>query len=67
MQLPGDKPNDPDQSPMPWLSALPFPVVLGVTMAIVFGRAIMLLMAAASSIMVVGSFMANRRMARRRA
>ena len=60
VQLPGDKPDDPDQSPMPWLSAI-IPVVLGVTMAIVFGRAIMLLMAAASPIMVVGSFMANRR------
>ncbi len=65
VQLPGDKPADPDQSPMPWLSAI-IPVVLGVTMAIVFGRAIMLLMAAASPIMVVGSFMANRRMAKRK-
>ena len=65
VQLPGDKPEDPDQSPMPWLSAI-IPVVLGVTMAIVFGRAIMLLMAAASPIMVVGSFMANRRMAKKK-
>ncbi len=65
VQLPGDKPDDPDQSPMPWLSAI-IPVVLGVTMAIVFGRAIMLLMAAASPIMVVGSFMANRRMAKKK-
>ncbi|MCD2441627.1 hypothetical protein LQ757_04985 [Agromyces sp. SYSU K20354] len=65
VQLPGDKPADPDQSPMPWLSAI-IPVVLGVTMAIVFGRAIMLLMAAASPIMVIGSFMANRRMAKRK-
>ena len=65
VQLPGDKPEDPDQSPMPWLSAI-IPVVLGVTMAIVFGRAIMLLMAAASPIMVVGSFMANRRIAKKK-
>lgn len=65
VQLPGDKPEDPDQSPMPWLSAI-IPVVLGVTMAIVFGRAIMLLMAAASPIMVIGSFIANRRMAKKK-
>ncbi|MEV1131380.1 FtsK/SpoIIIE domain-containing protein [Agromyces sp. NPDC049794] len=65
VQLPGDKPEDPDQSPMPWLSAI-IPVVLGVTMAIVFGRAIMLLMAAASPIMVIGSFLANRRMAKKK-
>ncbi|GAA1844424.1 FtsK/SpoIIIE domain-containing protein [Agromyces salentinus] len=61
--LPGDKPDDPDQSPMPWLSAI-IPVVLGVTMAIVFGRPIMLLMAAASPVMVVGSFLANRKLAK---
>lgn len=65
VQLPGDKPEDPDQSPMPWLSAI-IPVVLGVTMAVVFGRAIMLLMAAASPIMVVGSFIANRKMAKKK-
>ncbi|MDQ2660442.1 MAG: FtsK/SpoIIIE domain-containing protein [Actinomycetota bacterium] len=65
VQLPGDKPEDPDQSPMPWLSAI-IPVVLGVTMALVFGRAIMLLMAAASPIMVVGSFMANRKLAKKK-
>src|SRR5690606_27117945 len=53
--LPGEKPDDPDQSPLPWLSAV-IPVVLGVTMAVLFGRMIMLLMAAASPIMVIGSF-----------
>ena len=63
--LPGDRPEDPDQSPMPWLSAL-IPVVLGVTMAIVFGRPIMLLMAAASPIMVVGSFLTNRKLAKKK-
>ena len=62
VMLPGDKPEDPDQSPMPWLSAI-IPVVLGVTMAMVFQRPIMLLMAAASPIMVVGSFLANRKLA----
>lgn len=65
VSLPGDKPQDPDQSPMPWLSAI-IPVVLGVTMAIVFGRAIMLLMAAASPIMVIGSFLTNRRLAKKK-
>jgi S-DNA-T family DNA segregation ATPase FtsK/SpoIIIE len=65
VSLPGDKPQDPDQSPMPWLSAV-IPVVLGVTMAIVFGRAIMLLMAAASPIMVIGSFLTNRRLAKKK-
>ncbi|MDR5698427.1 FtsK/SpoIIIE domain-containing protein [Agromyces aerolatus] len=63
--LPGDKPQDPDESPMPWLSAI-IPVVLGVTMAVVFGRAIMLLMAAASPIMVIGSFLTNRRLAKKK-
>lgn len=63
--LPGDKPDDPDQSPMPWLSAI-IPVVLGVTMAVVFGRAIMLLMAAASPIMVIGSFLTNRKLAKKK-
>lgn len=65
ISLPGDKPQDPDQSPMPWLSAI-IPVVLGVTMAIVFGRAIMLLMAAASPIMVIGSFLTNRKLAKKK-
>ncbi|WP_207454272.1 FtsK/SpoIIIE domain-containing protein [Herbiconiux sp. SYSU D00978] len=63
--LPGDKPHDQDRSPLPWLSAV-IPVVLGVTMAVVFGRPIMLLMAAASPIMVIGSFMTNRRLAKRK-
>lgn len=63
--LPGEKPDDPDQSPLPWLSAI-IPVVLGVTMALVFGRAIMLLMAAASPIMVIGSFLTNRKLAKKK-
>ncbi|GLU89080.1 FtsK/SpoIIIE domain-containing protein [Agromyces sp. NBRC 114283] len=63
--LPGDRPEDPDQSPLPWLSAI-IPVVLGVTMAVVFGRPIMLLMAAASPIMVVGSFLTNRKLAKKK-
>lgn len=63
--LPGDRPEDPDQSPLPWLSAI-IPVVLGVTMAIVFQRPIMLLMAAASPIMVVGSFLTNRKLAKKK-
>lgn len=63
--LPGEKPDDPDQSPLPWLSAI-IPVVLGVTMAVLFGRAIMLLMAAASPIMVIGSFLTNRKLAKKK-
>ncbi len=63
--LPGDKPEDSDKSPLPWLSAL-IPVILGVTMAVVFNRPIMLLMAAASPIMVVGSYVMNRKMAKRK-
>jgi S-DNA-T family DNA segregation ATPase FtsK/SpoIIIE len=65
VQLPGDKPAEADASPLPWLSAI-VPIVLGVTLAIVFQRPIMLLMAAASPIMVVGSFFANKRIARRK-
>jgi len=60
--LPGDKPEDQDGSPLPWLSAV-IPVVLGVTMAIVFQRPIMLMMAAASPIMVIGSFLTQRKLA----
>src|SRR5690606_21539850 len=63
--LPAEKPDDPDQSPLPWLSAV-IPVVLGVTMAILFGRMIMLLMAAASPIMVIGSFLTNRKLAKKK-
>ncbi len=63
--LPGEKPDDPDQSPLPWLSAV-IPVVLGVTMAVLFGRMIMLLMAAASPIMVIGSFLTNRKLAQKK-
>ncbi|WP_062303045.1 FtsK/SpoIIIE domain-containing protein [Demequina subtropica] len=63
--LPGERPEEQEQSPLPWLSAI-VPVVLGITMAVIFGRAVMLLMAAASPIMVVGSFLTNRRLARKR-
>ncbi|WP_456286544.1 hypothetical protein M1D46_02835 [Microbacterium sp. JZ70] len=65
IQLPGDKPDDPDQSPLPWLSAV-IPVVLGVTMAILFQRPVMLLMAAASPIMVIGSFLTQRKLAQKK-
>lgn len=61
--LPGDEPEEADASPLPWLSAI-VPVVLGVTLAVVFQRPVMLLMAAASPIMVVGSFFANKKIAR---
>lgn len=63
--LPGDKPEDADKSPLPWLSAL-IPVILGVTMATVFNRPIMLLMAAASPIMVIGSYLMNKKLARKK-
>lgn len=63
--LPGDKPEDQDASPLPWLSAV-IPIVLGVTMAVVFQRPVMLLMAAASPIMVIGSFMTQRRQAKKK-
>ena len=63
--LPGEKPDDSDKSPLPWLSAI-VPVMLGVTMALVFDRPIMLLMAAASPIMVIGSYLVNRRIAKRK-
>ncbi|KAA9149587.1 hypothetical protein F6B41_21975 [Microbacterium lushaniae] len=63
--LPGDKPDEADGSPLPWLSAL-IPIVLGVTLAVVFQRPIMLMMAAASPIMVVGSFIMNKRLAERK-
>lgn len=63
--LPGEKPDDGDKSPLPWLSAI-VPVMLGVTMALVFNRPIMLLMAAASPIMVIGSYLVNRKLAKRK-
>ena len=63
--LPGTRPEDADRSPLPWLSAV-IPVILGVTMATVFNRPIMLLMAAASPIMVIGSYLVNRRLAKRK-
>ncbi|TFD61618.1 hypothetical protein E3T39_06140 [Cryobacterium suzukii] len=65
VSLPGDKPQEIDSSPLPWLSAV-IPIILGVTMAILFQRPAMLLMAAASPIMVIGSFMTNKRMASRK-
>lgn len=63
--LPGEKPEDSDKSPLPWLSAV-IPVILGVTMATVFNRPIMLLMAVASPVMVIGSYIVNRKLAKRK-
>jgi S-DNA-T family DNA segregation ATPase FtsK/SpoIIIE len=63
--LPGDKPDDADKTPLPWLSAL-IPVVLGVTMALVFNRPIMLMMAAASPVMVLGTFFTTRSRAKKK-
>ncbi|WP_144711516.1 FtsK/SpoIIIE domain-containing protein [Curtobacterium pusillum] len=63
--LPGDQPDDVDKTPMPWLSAV-IPVVLGVTMAFVFARPIMLMMAAASPVMVVGTFLTQRSRAKKK-
>ncbi|MBO3662740.1 FtsK/SpoIIIE domain-containing protein [Microbacterium stercoris] len=63
--LPGDKPDEQEGSPLPWLSAV-IPVILGVTMAMIFQRPVMLIMAAASPIMVVGSFLTQNRMARKK-
>ena len=65
LSLPGDAPDEHEGSPLPWLSAV-LPVVLGVTMAFLFDRPVMLLMAVASPVMVVGSFLTNRRLARRK-
>lgn len=65
VSLPGDRPEEQQQTPLPWLSAV-IPVVMGVTMAVLFGRVIMLLMAAASPVMVIGSFLTNKRLAKRR-
>ncbi len=65
LQLPGDKPEEQDGATLPWLSAV-IPVILGVTMAVLFQRPVMLLMAAASPIMVIGSFLTNRRLAKRK-
>lgn len=63
--LPGDQPDDVDKTPMPWLSAV-IPVILGVTMAFVFARPIMLMMAAASPVMVVGTFLTQRSRAKKK-
>ncbi|GAB3127804.1 FtsK/SpoIIIE domain-containing protein [Glaciibacter psychrotolerans] len=65
VSLPGDKPQELDSSPLPWLSAI-IPIILGVTMAVLFQRPVMLLMAAASPIMVVGSFLTNKKLAKRK-
>lgn len=65
VQLPGDKPEESDASPLPWLSAV-IPVILGVTMAFLFQRPVMLLMAAASPVMVIGSFITNKRLQKRK-
>lgn len=65
VSLPGDRPAEQEQTPLPWLSAV-VPVVMGVSMALLFGRVLMLMMAAASPLMVVGSFLTNRRLARRK-
>ena len=63
--LPGDKPDDADKTPLPWLSAL-IPVILGVTMAFVFKRPVMLMMAAASPVMVIGTFLTARSRAKKK-
>lgn len=65
VNLPGDKPDEADASPLPWLSAV-IPIILGVTLAVVFQRPIMLIMAAASPVMVVGSFFMNKRLTERK-
>jgi len=65
LALPGDRPEEQDRSPLPWLSAV-IPVILGVTMAVLFQRPVMLLMAAASPIMVIGSFLTNSKLAKRK-
>ncbi|MFZ4896104.1 FtsK/SpoIIIE domain-containing protein [Plantibacter sp. Mn2098] len=64
VKLPGDKPTASERAPMPWLSAL-IPVVMGVTLAIMFHRPYMLMMAAASPLMVIGSYLTSRQLAKR--
>ncbi|MBD8078741.1 FtsK/SpoIIIE domain-containing protein [Cellulosimicrobium arenosum] len=64
VRVPGGKPADRDRTPLPWLAAL-VPVVLGVTMALALGRYWYLMMALASPLMVVGSYVTSRRAARR--
>ncbi|MEL5991213.1 FtsK/SpoIIIE domain-containing protein [Microbacterium phosphatis] len=65
IQLPGDKPEEQDASPLPWLSAV-IPVILGVTMAMIFQRPVMLIMAAASPIMVIGSFLTQSKLQKKK-
>jgi S-DNA-T family DNA segregation ATPase FtsK/SpoIIIE len=65
VQLPGDRPDEQDKTPLPWLSAV-IPVILGVTMAVLFARPVMLMMAAASPVMVVGTFLTNRSRAKKK-
>ncbi len=62
--LPGDKPTAAEKSPVPWLAAM-LPVVIGVVMAFAFRTPVMLVMAAASPIMVIGNNVTSRRTARR--
>ncbi len=65
VNLPGEKPEKDDKTPLPWLSAL-IPVVMGVTMAIIFNRPYMLMMAAAAPLMVVGSYVTSAKRAKRK-
>ncbi|GAA4667020.1 FtsK/SpoIIIE domain-containing protein [Frondihabitans cladoniiphilus] len=62
--LPGEKPTSADRTPLPWLSAM-LPVVIGVVMAFAFRQPIMLVMAAASPIMVIGNNVTSRRTSKR--
>jgi S-DNA-T family DNA segregation ATPase FtsK/SpoIIIE len=64
VRMPGDRPTAAERSPLPWLSAL-LPVVIGVAMAFAFKQPIMLLMAAASPVMVIGNNVTSRRSATR--
>lgn len=64
VKLPGERPTASDRAPLPWLSAL-IPVVIGVGSAVVFGRPFMLLMAAASPLMVIASYLTSRKLAKR--
>ncbi|MFK4299230.1 S-DNA-T family DNA segregation ATPase FtsK/SpoIIIE [Arthrobacter sp. GAS37] len=65
LRLPGDKPASADRAPMPWIAAI-VPVVLAVVMALVMQRPQMLIMAAASPVMVIGSYLASQRTAKSR-
>lgn len=64
VKLPGEAPDTDHRSPLPWLSAL-IPVVIGVVAAIVFGRMLMLLFAAASPLMVIGTHLTSKAAAKR--